>query len=61
MRTAAAPRLRAPVALSIVLSALALMIPGRADAAFGTKAANTLEKYLFERINDYRATTGSGG
>lgn len=56
MCTAAAFRTRALAALALV--AVALVVPGRADAAFGVSHANTLEKNLLEKINKYRASNG---
>ena len=56
MRTVAAPRIRALAVLALV--ALALAVPGRADAAFDVSPANTLEKYLLEKINKYRTNNG---
>ncbi len=49
-------RTRALVALSLL--ALALAVPGHAEAASRVDPANTLEKYLLQKVNKYRANHG---
>ena len=56
MHAATAPRIRALAVLALV--ALTLVVPARADAAVGVSPANTLEKYLLEKVNTYRAKNG---
>ena len=56
MQIGAAPRFRTLAVLALI--ALALVVPGRADALYSVSPANTLEKNLLEKINKYRANHG---